>query len=75
MMRLLRAHAEHFQALLREYQGLLRGVFEEMGGHEVEVSGDTVMAAFPTAKQATLSAVAAQRALAGRERPTGRDLR
>jgi class 3 adenylate cyclase len=53
-----------FEALLDEYQGLLRQVLESMSGHEVEVDGDTVVAAFPTAKQAALAAVVAREALA-----------
>lgn len=58
-------------ALLSEYQRLLRRLFEEMGGREVEVSGDSALAAFPTAKQAAHAAVAAQRAVAAQEWPNG----
>lgn len=72
MMRLSRELApEVFSALLNEYQRLLRAVLEEMGGREVEVASDTAMAAFPTAKQAALAAVAAQRAVAAHEWPHG----
>ena len=60
-----------FDALLSEYQRLLRRLFEEMGGREVEVSGDSALAAFPTAKQAARAAVAAQRAVAAQEWPNG----
>lgn len=60
-----------FEELLSEYQRLLRRLFEEMGGREVEVSGDSALAAFPTAKQAALAAVAAQRAVAAHEWPHG----
>jgi hypothetical protein len=60
-----------FDALLGEYQRLLRRLFEEMSGREVEVSGDSSLAAFPTAKQAAHAAVAAQRALAAHEWPQG----
>jgi class 3 adenylate cyclase len=62
---------ETFEALLSEYQRLLRRLFEEMGGREVEVSGDSAWAAFPTAKKAALVAVAAQRAVAAHEWPYG----
>ena len=65
---------EDFGALLGAYQRLLRRLFEEMGGREVEVGGDSAMAAFPTAKEAALAAVAAQRALAAHEWPQGRRL-
>jgi class 3 adenylate cyclase len=65
---------EVFGALLKEYQWLLRDVFESMGGSEVEGSGDSAGAAFPTARQAALAAVAAQRAVAAHEWPHGRRL-
>jgi class 3 adenylate cyclase len=72
MMRLSRELTpDHFEALLSEYQRLLWGLFEEMGGQEVEVSDDSARAAFPTAKQAALAAVAAQRAVAAHEWPHG----
>ena len=58
-----------FDALLEEYQRLLREVFSTMGGQDVELDSDTVMAAFPTAKHAALAAVAAQRAVAVHEWP------
>lgn len=60
MMRLSRELTpDLFEELLSEYQRLLRRLFEEMGGREVEVSGDSALAAFPTAKQAAHAAVAA----------------
>jgi len=72
MMRLsLELTPEVFGALLKEYQRLLQGVLEKMGGREVEVASDTAMAAFPTAKQAALASVAAQRAVAAHEWPHG----
>jgi hypothetical protein len=49
--------------LLSECQRLLRRLFEEMG-REVEESGDSARAAFPSTMQAALAAVAAQRAVA-----------
>jgi class 3 adenylate cyclase len=75
MMRLAQELApEVFGALLKDYQRLLRQVLESMGGREVEVASDTAMAAFPTAQQAALAAVAAQRAVADHEWPHGREL-
>lgn len=72
MMRLSRELTpDLFEELLSEYQRLLRRLFEEMGGREVQVSGDSALAAFPTAKQAAHAAVAAQRALAAHEWPQG----
>jgi class 3 adenylate cyclase len=43
-----------FEALLREYQRLLRRLFEEMGGREVAVSGDSALAAFPLRRKPRL---------------------
>jgi class 3 adenylate cyclase len=42
MMRLSRELTpDLFEALLSEYQRLVQRLFEEMGGREVEVSGDS----------------------------------
>lgn len=65
---------ETFAALLEEYQRLLRQLLESMGGSEVDFDSDTALAAFPTAKQAALAAVAAQSAVAAHEWPHGREL-
>jgi class 3 adenylate cyclase len=59
-----RLGSEEFGSLLSDYRRLLRGVLEEAGGRNLEFGFDSVMAAFPTAKTAALSAAAAQRALA-----------
>jgi class 3 adenylate cyclase len=75
MMRLSRELApEVFDALIDEYQRLLREVLSGLGGREIEVDDDTAMAALPTAKDAALAAVAAQRAVAAHEWPHGRRL-
>jgi class 3 adenylate cyclase len=51
MMRLSRELTpDFFDALLSGHHRLLRRLFEEMGGREVEVSGDSALPAFPTAK-------------------------
>ena len=65
---------ETFDALLEEYQRLLRQVLESMGGRDVDFDSDTAMALFPTAKEAALAAVAVQRAVADHEWPHGREL-
>lgn len=62
---------EVFGSFLNDYQRLVQGVLEEMGGQEVEVGADQVVGAFPTAKQAVLAAVAAQRAVADHGWPEG----
>jgi class 3 adenylate cyclase len=75
MMRLAHELApEVFGALLKEYQLLLRQVLESTGGRDLSFAWDSSMAAFPTAKQAALAAVAAQRAVAGHEWPQGREV-
>jgi class 3 adenylate cyclase len=75
MMRLSRELApEVFEALVEDYQRLVRGVFEEMDGRDVVVDADTVVAAFPTARKAALAAVAAQRAVVTHEWLHGRKL-
>jgi len=72
MMRLARELTpEVFGALLEEYQRVLRDVLEGMGGRGVEVDSDTVVAVFPTPKQAALAAAAAQRAVEDQEWPHG----
>jgi class 3 adenylate cyclase len=73
MMRLSRELApEVFEALLEEYQRLLREVLERMGGRELEVDDDTCVAAFSSAKQAALAAIAVRREVAAHEWPHGR---
>jgi class 3 adenylate cyclase len=75
MMRLARELApDEFDALLEEFQRLLRHVLESMGGREVDLDSDTAMAVFMNARQAALAAVAAQRAVAAHEWPHGREL-
>ena len=63
-----------FGALIDEYQRLLRDVMLRMGGRQFEVSQDTAIAVFPTAKQAALAAVAMQDVVAAHEWPHKRDV-
>ena len=75
MMRLSRELApEVFEALLDEYQRLLRELLGSMGGQDVDVEDDTAVAIFSTAKEAVLAAVAVQRAVAAHEWPHGREI-
>ena len=60
---------EDFGVLLGEYQRLLGGLFAELGGHDIDYDGDTVVAAFASARDAALAAVAAQRAVAAHAWP------
>lgn len=75
MMRLSRELASDvFDALLDDYQRLLREVLAQGGGRDVDVDSDTALATFPTAKQAARAAVAAQRAVAAHPWPHGSTL-
>ena len=60
--------------LIQDYRRVLEGVFERHGGHEIEVYADTAFASFPTAKEAAVAAVAAQRMVQQHRWPHGRDL-
>lgn len=62
---------EEFGALIAEYQRLLPTVLGESGGREVDVAGDSVSAAFASAKQAAVAAAAVQRTVAEHEWPYG----
>lgn len=50
--------------VLEEQQRLLRGIFNEHGGHEVATQGDSFFVVFPLAAEAVAAAVAAQTAVA-----------
>lgn len=63
-----------FGALINEYQRVLRDVLERMGGREFEGFQDTAIAAFATAKEAALAAVAVQDAVTAHEWPHERKL-
>jgi class 3 adenylate cyclase len=63
-----------FGALINEYQRVLRDVLERMGGREFEAFQDTAIAAFPTAREAALAAVAVQDAVSAHEWPHQRNL-
>jgi class 3 adenylate cyclase len=65
---------EQFGTLLRDYQGLVRVLFEGMGGRDLEVAADTAIAAFATARQAAFAAAAAQRAVAAHTWPYGLEI-
>lgn len=75
MMRLSReVEPTVFEALLDDYERLLRDVLASMGGERLAVEHDTVTAEFPIAKQAALAALAAHRAVATHEWPHGKAL-
>jgi class 3 adenylate cyclase len=75
VLRLIRElPSEVVGGLLQDYRRVLQNVFERQGGHEIEVSADTAVASFPTAKEAADAAVAAQHAVQQHRWPHGREL-
>jgi class 3 adenylate cyclase len=72
---LLRSLGERYGDLVRDHHNLLRAVAAEHGGRVVDTQGDAFFFAFPTAKEALLAAVDAQRRLAEHVWPDGVQLR
>src|SRR5438128_3922827 len=60
---------ERYGDLLARHNELLRSVFEEHGGLEVDRQGDSFLAVFRSAGAAVAAAAAAQRVLANEEWP------
>jgi class 3 adenylate cyclase len=73
--RLLRQLRDDYGAVLAEHQRLLREAISSHGGHEVDMHGDSLFAAFRRPRDAVLAAVAAQAALARHSWPEGAALR
>jgi YVTN family beta-propeller protein len=61
---LLKQLRERYADVLTEHQRILREVFDEYGGHEIDTQGDAFFVAFGRAKDAVGAAIAAQRRLA-----------
>jgi class 3 adenylate cyclase len=64
-----------YAELLEEQQRLLRAAFEQGNGREVDTQGDAFLVAFPRARDAVATAVAAQQALMKRLSSGGASLR
>lgn len=62
---------ERYAEVLTAQQELLRAVFRQAGGHEVDTQGDSFFIVFPLAKDAVAAAVAAQKAVAAYPWPPG----
>jgi class 3 adenylate cyclase len=62
--RLLKRLRSRYGEVLAEHRRLLRAVFSEYGGREIDNQGDSFFVAFGRAKDAVRAAVASQRALA-----------
>ncbi len=72
---LARQLGDRYPSVLDEHARLLRAVFAEQGGHEIDSQGDSFFVAFPRAKNAVLAAAAAQRALCEHAWPEGVECR
>ncbi len=69
--RLLQQLGERYPGVLAECRQVLRGVFQEWNGHEVDTQGDAFFIVFARATDAVLAAADAQRALAAHAWPEG----
>src|SRR5215471_16117420 len=69
--RLLQQLGERYASTLETCRSLLRGVFLEFDGHEVDTQGDAFFIAFARASDAVAAAVEAQRALTNHSWPDG----
>ena len=73
--RLLKRLRERYGDVLAVHRRLLRAVFSEHGGHEIDTQGDAFFVAFARAKDGVRAAVATQRALAEHQWSTGEEVR
>jgi class 3 adenylate cyclase/DNA-binding beta-propeller fold protein YncE len=73
--RLLRELRDRYAELMSDYQCLLRQVFAQHGGREIDTQGDSFFVAFPQARDAVLAAARAQRVIAEHPWPSAVDLR
>ena len=72
---LLKRLGEHYNDLLSAHRRLMRELFTEHGGVEIDTQGDAFFFAFSRARDAVIAAVEAQRAHAAQEWPDGVDVR
>ena len=72
---LLHALGDRYADVLTDHRRLLREVFGEWGGREVDTQGDSFFVAFGDAGAAVRAAADGQRALAGHPWPESADLR
>jgi predicted ATPase/class 3 adenylate cyclase len=73
--RLLLDLGERYSAVLERHNEILRAAVAAQGGTVVSTAGDSVFAAFPTARGAVLAAVTGQRGMAAEPWPDGRAVR
>ncbi len=72
---LLQQLGEQYSGVLADYRHLLRTIFGQWNGHEVDTQGDAFFVAFTRATDAVSAAIAIQRALADHPWPEGVTLR
>ena len=73
--RLLQQLGDAYGDVVRDHRRLLREHLGEKGGTEVDTQGDAFFYSFPRAKDGVAGAVAAQRALAEHEWPSGAEVK
>src|SRR4051794_31158274 len=64
---LLQRLGPRYGDVLAEYRALLRSVFQQHGGHEVDTQGDSFFVAYPRAVDAVFAAVEIQHMLAAHQ--------
>jgi predicted ATPase/class 3 adenylate cyclase len=69
--RLLQRLGAHYADVLVEQRRLLRAVFQERNGREVDTAGDGFFVVFDRARDGVMAAISAQRVLAGHVWPMG----
>ena len=73
--RLLQRLGEQYAAVLADCRHLLRSLFQQYNGHEVDTQGDAFFVAFARATDAISAAIDIQRALADHAWPEGASVR
>jgi class 3 adenylate cyclase len=73
--RLLQELSDDYGQVVADHRRILREVFQQAGGHEVDTQGDAFFYSFTRAKDAAAAAVDGQRALAGHSWPGGAEVR
>ena len=73
--RLLQELGDNYGQVVADHRRILRDVFQQAGGHEVDTQGDAFFYSFTRAKDAVAAAVDGQRALAEHTWPHGAEVR
>jgi class 3 adenylate cyclase len=73
--RLLQELGDDYGQVVADHRRILRDVFQQTGGHEVDTQGDAFFYSFTRARDAVLAAVDGQRALARHRWPSGAEVR